>query len=171
MISAIEAKQLSETSNTNLSFILDLIDEAISVGKYSIIIEDYRMTDEVSGRLRDDFGYVVHKQMFESSIHGRYSIIWSDPIFLPGLELMFNNISNANMLVGDSSNVGDWNTFFDLPTYGSPFTSVYIIDDVVNLIGGSNIETIFGLFSFNTNLLEVDDKSNCVVTLGDESFR
>ena len=41
-----------------------------------------------------------------------------------GLELTFDDI--ANVPVADASSVSDWNTFFDLPTNGSPFTSVEI---------------------------------------------
>jgi hypothetical protein len=85
------------------------------------------------------------------------------------LRLTFNSIENANTLVGDASNVVDWNTFFELPTYGSPFTSVAIDGNTVILTGGSNIETKFRLFTNTQSLLEVDD-DGALVILGDESF-
>jgi hypothetical protein len=71
--------------------------------------------------------------------------------------------------VDDASSVGDWNLYFDLPNYGSPFTSVSIEGNVVNLIGGSNIETRFGLFKDFDHLIEVDDTGS-IITLGDETF-
>jgi hypothetical protein len=95
--------------------------------------------------------------------------ITPSPTPLP-LVLAFNDIINANALVGDASNVNDWNTYFDLPTYGTPFSSVDVIDNSVTLFGGSGITTKFGLFSDDPNLLTVYDYAGCVVTLGDETF-
>lgn len=85
------------------------------------------------------------------------------------LELVFDDITNANTLVGGASNVSNWNTFFDLPNYGNPFTSVAIVGNSVLLNGGYNIETKFGLFSDYQHLLEVDDQG-ALVTLGDQTF-
>jgi hypothetical protein len=89
------------------------------------------------------------------------------PVYV--LRLLFDDINNANALVGDSANVADWNTFFDLPTYGSPFTSVTIVGDEVQLTGGYNIEVKFRLFSDYDHLLEVND-DGALVILGDETF-
>jgi hypothetical protein len=88
----------------------------------------------------------------------------------PALRLTFNDISNANILVGDSSNVEDWNIFFDLPTYGSSFTSVTIVGNKVKLFGGSGIHLKDSLFSNNTSLVEVNDSTNCVITAGSYCF-
>jgi len=85
------------------------------------------------------------------------------------LRLLFNDIANANTLVGDAANVADWNTFFDLPAYGNPFTSVAIVGNEVQLTGGYNIETKFRLFFDNEYLVEVND-DGALVILGDESF-
>ena len=85
------------------------------------------------------------------------------------LRLLFDDIANANALVGDASVVGNWNTFFDLPAYGNPFTSVVIVGNEVQLTGGSNIEVKFRLFNDYDHLLEVDD-DGALVILGDESF-
>jgi len=92
-----------------------------------------------------------------------------NPVTTLALRLLFDDVTNANTLVGDASNVSDWNIFFDLPTYGNPFTSVVISGNEVQLIGGSNIETKFRLFSDYEHLLEVND-SGAIVTLGDETF-
>lgn len=83
MISSVDAKELSDISVSNLNFILGLIDDTILDGKYSIIIEDKRMTDEISVRLRNEYGYVIYKQKFENSIYDRYTINWVDPVIIP----------------------------------------------------------------------------------------
>jgi hypothetical protein len=89
------------------------------------------------------------------------------PVYV--LRLVFDDIANANTLVGDAANVADWNTYFDLPAYGNPFTSVTIVGDEVQLTGGSNIEVKFQLFNDYDHLLEVND-DGALVILGDESF-
>ena len=45
--------------------------------------------------------------------------------------LMFTDISFANGLVGDASNVNDWNTYLDLPLLGTPFASVQVAGNEV----------------------------------------
>lgn len=89
---------------------------------------------------------------------------------LLALRLLFDNIENVNILVGDASDVANWNTFFDLPAYGTEFTSVTIIGNNVYLYGGANIETKENLFSDYGHLLEVWDYAGCIVTLGDQTF-
>jgi hypothetical protein len=87
-----------------------------------------------------------------------------------GLILGWNNISNANLLVGDASDVNDWNTFFNLPTNGTPFTSVTVVGNNVELYGGSNIHLRNYLFNNNSNLLSVNDEANCIITTGEAPF-
>jgi uncharacterized protein (TIGR02145 family) len=86
----------------------------------------------------------------------------------PALELTFDDI--ANVPVADASSVSDWNTFFDLPTNGSSFTSVEVVGDMVRLIGGSGITIKDYLFVSNNNLLNVVD-NGCVDAIGIQSFR
>jgi len=91
------------------------------------------------------------------------------------LKLLFDDITNANTLVGDASSVEDWNTFFDLPTYGNPFTSVEVVGNEVRLFGGSNITIKYGLMqtSFetpNTSLISINDLANCIIEIENESF-
>lgn len=57
----------------------------------------------------------------------------------PLFRLMFTDISFANTIVGDASNVNDWNIYLDLPTLGTPFTSVNISGNEVILRGGAGI--------------------------------
>jgi hypothetical protein len=89
-----------------------------------------------------------------------------------GLRLTFDSIANADLLVGDSADVNDWNTFFDLPTYGNPFTSVEVVGNEVKLIGGSNIVLREYLFDYdgNTSLLEFNDESGCIIESQDLVF-
>jgi hypothetical protein len=64
-------------------------------------------------------------------------LVWQKVTTQVGLKLTWDNI--VNIPVADASSVSDWNTFFDLPTFGNPFTSVVVIGNEVDLIGGSNI--------------------------------
>ncbi len=85
------------------------------------------------------------------------------------LRLTFDSIANADLLVGDSTNVSDWNTFFDLPTYGNPFTSVVIVGNEVQLFGGSSIEIKPALMTENNNIISVID-NNCIIYVGGDAF-
>lgn len=90
-----------------------------------------------------------------------------------GLELTFDTIEGVVQWpssVSDASSVSDWNTFFDLPTNGTPFTSVVVDGDLVTLYGGSGITTKVELFFENTNLIKFDDRAGCIVELGDASL-
>jgi hypothetical protein len=91
-------------------------------------------------------------------------------ILNPPLTLGWDNISNADLLVGDASDVDDWNTYFELPVNGTPFTSVTVVGNNVELYGGSNINLIKFLFRYNTNLISVVDYANCIITASDSAF-
>jgi len=86
---------------------------------------------------------------------------------IPALELTFDDIDNVP--VADASSVSDWNTFFDLPTYGTPFTSVVADGDTVKLYGGANITTKFMLFDSNLSLIRLDDLAGSIIAV-DSSF-
>jgi len=86
------------------------------------------------------------------------------------LILGFDNISSANTLVGDASDVADWNTFFDLPTFGTPFTSVGLDGNNVKLFGGANIEVKQSLFIENSNILSINDQPGSITSVGDDAF-
>lgn len=83
--------------------------------------------------------------------------------------LLFSNITEVGAIVGDVTDVANWNTYFDLPLYGSPFTSVTVIGNEVKLYGGSNIIMKESLFdqadSLGTYLVEVDDVAGSVIEL------
>lgn len=87
---------------------------------------------------------------------------------VPALELTFDDI--ANVPVADASSISDWNTFFDLPTNGSPFTSVEVVGDMVRLIGGSGITVKEYLFFENTNIVRFDDLALCISQTEFNSF-
>lgn len=87
------------------------------------------------------------------------------------LRLLFSDIAAVNAIVGDSSNVSDWNTYFDLPTYGTPFTSVSVTGDEVKLYGGSGIKVKPALLYNEQNLLiELDDQAGCITSVGGDAF-
>ena len=92
-----------------------------------------------------------------------------------GLDLLFDNIANADIMIsGNSSLVADWNTFFNLPTNGTPFTSVTVAGNKISLFNGSGITLRNYLFGNNdpsgTSLLEVVDNAGCVVACGKGVF-
>jgi len=85
------------------------------------------------------------------------------------LELIFYDI--YMLYITDVTSVSDWNTFFNLPTNGTPFTSVEVTGNVVKLIGGMNIIVPDNLFNYGTNpfLLGLID-TGCIIGCGDFSF-
>jgi len=87
---------------------------------------------------------------------------------LEGLRLTFDNI--ANVPVVDPTNVGQWNTFFDLPANGTAFTSVSVAGDEVSLVGGAGISTASGLFASNTNLIKIEDDAGCISVIKNATF-
>jgi hypothetical protein len=105
-----------------------------------------------------------------------YYTSYTEPVVTSSLTLSWDDITNADLLVGDSSQVSNWNTFFDLPTNGTPFTSVTIgardsgVGNNVELYGGSNIHLKDSLFSNNPNLLSVNDSANSIISAGINCF-
>ena len=98
-------------------------------------------------------------------------IIWKLP---PALKLTFDDIANADLMIGgDSADVADWNTFFDLPTNGTPFTSVTVNGDEVSLFGGAGINLKGYLFTYNlyaSSLLSIIDTLGCIISVGECCF-
>lgn len=89
------------------------------------------------------------------------------------LKLMFDNITNADLMIsGSSSSVANWNTFFDLPTNGNPFTSVSVVGNDVELLGGFGItlkDSLFGSNSNSINLLGIID-TGCIIIANYDAF-
>lgn len=78
--------------------------------------------------------------------------------------------SIENVPVTNASSVSDWNTFFDLPTNGTPFTSVVVVGNNVELYGGNDISLIDSLFNSNSNILSVVDTASCIINAGFACF-
>ena len=84
-----------------------------------------------------------------------------------GLRLTFDNIANAP--VEDTSSLPGWNSFFDLPQNGTPFTAVKVSGNAVDLFGATNIRLAPYLFttdltagSKSVSLLKIEDTCGCV---------
>jgi len=88
------------------------------------------------------------------------------------LRLLFDDIANANSLVGDASNVSDWNSFLDLPALGSPFTSVEVVGNEVKLYGGANIKVKPALMYDEgyQYLVSIVDEIGCITSVGGDAF-
>jgi len=84
------------------------------------------------------------------------------------LELTFDDI--ANVPVADASSVSDWNTFFDLPTNGTPFKSVVVVGNIIKLFGGNNITVKEYLFLENVNIININDNASCIIFLSKQSL-
>jgi hypothetical protein len=98
-----------------------------------------------------------------------------NPVVLPALRLMFVDISFANGLVGDATNVNDWNTYLDLPVNGTPFTSVNVSGNEVKLKGGAGITLKSQAFARigkddPSYLISVNDEDGMIIELQDEVF-
>jgi len=90
---------------------------------------------------------------------------------VPFLRLLFSNIEEVDAIIGDSANVSDWNTYFDLPTLGTPFTSVEVIGNEVRLYGGSNIKIKPALmYDQGEFIVELDDQAGCITSVGGDAF-
>jgi hypothetical protein len=90
----------------------------------------------------------------------------------PAFRLLFNDINNADSLVGDSSSVSDWNSFLDLPALGSPFTSVQVVGNEVKLYGGANIKVKPALMYDEgyQYLVSIVDEIGCITSVGGDAF-
>jgi len=87
------------------------------------------------------------------------TIVFTPPV-PSGLRLVFRDISGAP--VGNPTDVNDWNTLFGLPTYGTPFTSVYVLGSTtLILVGSTNISTNVADFS-GLNVQIIDDEVGCI---------
>lgn len=92
----------------------------------------------------------------------------------PPLELLWDDISNVP--VSNPNDVDEWNTFFDLPANGTPFTGVDINGNLVQLYGGSGI-TLWGtsapdtgVFLNNVYLIRITDYTGCIIAMNDRSL-
>lgn len=116
---------------------------------------------------------ITDQDLFQLSIVNTVTIngVLSIPFtgFTGNLTIQFNNISNADLLVGDASNVNDWNTFFDTPSWSTPFTAVNVVGNSVTLIGGQNVPLLTAKFSYNDSIVSVSD-TGCVPYIGQECF-
>ena len=85
-----------------------------------------------------------------------------------GLRMVFDDIANAPVV--DPTNVGQWNTFFDLPTNGAVFTSVSVTGDEVILFGGGAMTIKASAFINDASLIEAEDQAGIVIAGAFASF-
>jgi hypothetical protein len=102
--------------------------------------------------------------------------------FQNGVALTFSSFDNLNLyLAGGYGDLASWNTWFNLPVNGSPFTSIEIIGDTINLIGGSGITLKDDAFSvvitagptyigFGKDLTSIADTFGAIVATSAGSF-
>jgi hypothetical protein len=104
--------------------------------------------------------------------------------FQNGVALTFSSFDNLNLyLAGGYGDLASWNTWFDLPANGSPFTSIEVIGKTINLIGGSGIilkEDAFSVvivtgppityIGFGKDLTSIADTFGAIVSTSAGSF-
>lgn len=105
----------------------------------------------------------------------------------PALILTFDSTGSVSALVSNTGSVSDWNTFFNLPTYGTPFTSVQVTQNVplyenvstqypqeygcqVKLYGGGNMTIAPSRFANYRKLRKLIDNGSTVVRVGNSAF-
>jgi hypothetical protein len=85
---------------------------------------------------------------------------YNSPAFL-GISIGFSAISFADQLVGDSSNVDDWNIFFQLPTNGTPFSRVSVNEGTIELYHSTSVQSDITIkqeaFRLNTGIISIVD--------------
>jgi hypothetical protein len=94
---------------------------------------------------------------------------------IPAFRLSFVDISFANGLVGDATNVNDWNEYLNLPNLGTPFDSVVVTGNEVALYGGTSIKIRNNAFNADGKppvpyLTSVIDEGGRIIEIGDTSF-
>lgn len=80
------------------------------------------------------------------------------------LKLSFTDISTL------PTDIGGWNTLFDLPAYGSTFNVFEIEGNDVYLYGADRIRIKNSLFENDTNIIAIDDKAACIIEVEDRAF-
>ena len=108
-----------------------------------------------------------------------YAKLWQQPHYLGAgggivpaaeLDLLLNfsaNSPQANPFAGtvvDPSSVSEWNTFFNLPTKGTPFTSVLVSGDIVILKGATSLKIKTNLFENALYIKQIVD-AGCVTEI------
>jgi hypothetical protein len=153
-----------EAVKSNRLFTFQFLLNQIDINKFTHItpvwIEKFSNFFFAKKVLNWEAGRVCNVEMLQLRDSGALGVV-PEPVPTEGLELTFDDI--ANVPVADASSVSDWNTWFSLPTYGTPFTSVEITGNTVKLIGGSNIDLRIDVL-YNYNLKEVID-TNCVISI------
>jgi len=100
---------------------------------------------------------------------------WDALFMANAIELTFDSISNVPDGISDPENASQWNAFWDLPTYGTAFTSAVVVGNIVNLYGGENIHLKDNIFSsygmgLGTHLSSIVDISGIIITAGEYCF-
>lgn len=106
-------------------------------------------------------GSAIYYMTCDGNVVAVISVAIANPAL--ALRLTFDNIAKA-------SSVSVWNTFFDLPTNGTPFTSVGVAGNEVSLYGGIGLNISAALFSGFTTLVGIYDDLGIVTAIDDNAF-
>ena len=111
-------------------------------------------------------GYAIYYMTCDGNVVAVISVAIANPAL--ALRLTFDNI--ANVPVASASSVSDWNTFFDLPTNGTPFTSASVSGNEVSLFGGSGITVKAAAFFGSASIVKMEDDGGVLVSILNAAF-
>lgn len=111
-------------------------------------------------------GVSIYYMTCDGNVVAVYTVAVTNPPV--GLRMVFDDIANAPVV--DPTNVGQWNTFYDLPTNGAVFTSAWVSGNQVTLVGGGAMTIKDGAFATNLDIIEIEDQSGIVIAAGVSSF-
>ena len=172
MQTAADARTASQSGS--ITYIDSLINSAINNGDFLIQIDGNKITSETLRTFRD-LGYTIRtKYSMGNTDFPIYIIEWDITVPVPPStdEIIITYDDILNVPVADAYSVSDWNSLFQLPEYGNPFTSVIINANDIHLIGGSNITLKSGLFENDLHILQFGDTTdnNIIVSALDTCF-
>jgi hypothetical protein len=84
------------------------------------------------------------------------------------LRLSFTSLEAADSFVGDAYSLAGWNTFFDLPANGTPFTSLSVLESGVHLYGGADITLKPNIFQA-APLTAIIDEGGVIIDAGNNN--
>ena len=111
-------------------------------------------------------GVAIYYMTCDGNVVAVYTVAVSNPPL--GLRMLFDDIANAPVV--DPSNVGQWNTFWDLPTNGAVFTSANVTGDQVTDVGGGAMTVKNAAFFSSTALVEIEDQAGVVDAISNAAF-
>ncbi len=141
------------------------LDDCTGAITYSVLYTNATTAQIVAGTLTitDNDATTTYVGIYcDGLIHGVY--VYEVPALSLGLRLTYNSEGDV-----PANDLAAWNTFFNLPTNGTPFTSFTVSGAEVTLFGGAGITVATSLFLFSS-LAKFEDDGGIVVSVSNGCF-